>query len=127
MLSMKCAPRFAVGKWGQIPTNASDDFLHQLGKLLLQGSPACFVVCSVTPVRRLLWNLVTLMVPRHLLTPNLTPFALMPTSLISLNSSSSFLPFVLLMGLQLATTLPQSVLHDQQEKTRLCAGPLTSQ
>lgn len=124
---MKCALCFAVEKWDQIPTNVSDYFLHQLGKLSLQGGLVCFVVCCVTPVRRLLWSLVTLAVMRHLLAPNLSPFALMPTLFISLNSSSSFLPFVLLMGLQLATTLLQSLLLDQQEETWLCAGPLTSE
>lgn len=57
MLGMKCAPCFAVGKWGQIPTNASDDFLHQLGQLSLQGGSS--VLCSITPAQRLLWSLVT--------------------------------------------------------------------
>lgn len=122
---MKCAPCFAVGKWGQIPTSSSDYFLHQLGKLLLQGGQH---VCSFhhTSMKAAV-EPCPLMVMRHLLTPNLTPFALMPTLFISLNSSSSFLPFVLLMCLQLATVLLLSLLLAQQEKTQLCAGPLISE
>lgn len=105
---MKCAPCFAVGKWAQIPTNASHDFLQELGKLPLQA-----VVCSLTPVGRLVWSIVTLMVTRHLPTPTLPPFALMAELLISLNSSPSSLPFVLLMCLQPATVLPPSLLLTQ--------------
>lgn len=109
---MKCAPCFAVRKWGQIPTNASHDFLQELSKLPHQD-----VVCSLTPVGRLVWSVLTLMVRRHLLTPTLPPFALMAVLLISLNSSPSSLPFVLLMCLQPATILPPRLLL-----TQLCAG-----
>lgn len=70
---------------------------------------------------------LSLMVMRHLLTPNLTPFALKPALFISLNSSSSFLPFLLLMCLQLATVLLPSLLLAQQEEIWLRAGPLTSE
>lgn len=80
MLGMKCAPCFAVGKWGQIPTNASDDFLHQLGQLSLQGGPVCFVPSHQ---HKGCCGALSLMVMRHILTPNLDPFVLMTALFIS--------------------------------------------
>lgn len=48
---MKCAQCFAVGKWGQIPTSASDDFLHRLRKLLLKRGPVCSVLLHHTSMK----------------------------------------------------------------------------